>query len=123
MPNHPPKTLQANLWSVDTNDLNLQQDKSYIIHQLFASGGIPQWQWLFKTYSFKDLQDIFINNPVKIYRPDAFNFVQNILLSLKDKNLNKEKYVTNIPVRSVRSESDLIFQQLDEAKRSLRSSS
>ena len=123
MPNHPPKTLQANLWSVDTNDINLQQDKSYIIHQLFASGGIPQWQWLFKTYSFKDLQDIFINNPVKIYRPDAFNFVQNILLSLKDKNLNKEKYVTNIPVRSVRSESDLIFQQLDEAKRSLRSSS
>ncbi|MBI4226537.1 hypothetical protein HY612_05495 [Candidatus Roizmanbacteria bacterium] len=119
MPNHPPKSLQAYLWSVDTNDLNLQQDKSYIIHQLFAYGGIPQWQWLFKIYTFKTLQDVFINNPAKFYRPDAFNFVKNILLLLKAKKLNEENYVNNIPVRTTRSKSDLIFQKLDDIKKSI----
>ena len=47
MLNHPPKNLQAYLWSANTNDLDLKEDKNYIIHQLFAYGGIPQWRWLF----------------------------------------------------------------------------
>ena len=97
MPKHPPKSLQAYIWSVDTNDLNLQQDKSYIIHQLFAYGGIPQWQWLFKKYSFQTILDVFLNKPAKIYRPETFNFVKNILLNLEKKNLVKEYYVINTP--------------------------
>ena len=97
MQNHPPKTLQAYLWSVDTNDLNLQQDKSYIIHKLFAYGGIPLWRWLFEKYSFQTILDVFLNKPAKIYRPETFNFVKNILLELDKKNLVKEYYVINTP--------------------------
>lgn len=97
MQNHPPKTLQAYLWSADINDLRLQEDKNYIIHQLFAYGGIPQWQWLFKTYSLKTMHDVFLNKPAKIYRPETFNFIKNILLSLNNKHLVKEYYVINTP--------------------------
>ena len=39
-----------------------------------------------------------------------------------DKNLTKEYYVLNIPVRTIRSKSDTIFQKLDEAKKSLKTS-
>lgn len=101
MQNHPPKSLQAYLWSTDTNDLDFQEDKSYIIHQLFAYGGIPQWRWLFKTYPFKTILHIFLNQPAKIYRPETFNFVKNILLFLENKNLDKEFYVINTP-RTIR---------------------
>ena len=97
MSNHPPKSLQAYLWSVDTNDIDIQQDKNYLIHQLFAYGGIPQWRWLFKTYSFKTILNIFLKRPAKIYRPETFNFVKNILLALDKKNLVKEYYVINTP--------------------------
>lgn len=94
---HPPKKLQAYLWSTDTNDLDLREDKNYIIHQLFAYGGIPQWQWLFKTYSFKTIIDVFLNRPAKIYRPQTYNFVKNILLLLENKKLVEEYYVINTP--------------------------
>ena len=97
MTKHPPKNLQAYLWSVGVDNLDLEEDKSYIIHQIFAYGGIPQWRWLFKTYSIKTLLYVFLNKPSKIYRPETFNFVKNILLSLKTKNLVKEYYVINTP--------------------------
>lgn len=119
MAKHPPKNLQAYLWSVSVDDLDIEKDKNYIIHQIFAYGGIAQWRWLFKTYSFKTILNVFLNQPAKIYRPDAFNFVKNILLSLKNENLNKENYVLDIPVRTISSKSDLIFQQLDDTKKSL----
>jgi|SRR3989344_2930420 len=122
MSNHPPKNLQATLWSNHVNNLDLNKDKNYIIHQILSVGSLEDWKWLFKKYNLKTLQDIFINYPAKIYRPDAFNFVKNILLSLEDKNLTKEYYVLNIPVRTIRSKSDTIFQKLDEAKKSLKTS-
>ena len=119
MPNHSPKKLQATLWSNNTNNLDIQNDKNYIIHQVLSIGNVEGWKWLFKAYKLKTLQDVFINNPAKIYRPDAFNFIKKILLSLKDRKLNKEKYVINIPVRTIRSKSDLIFQKLDDIKKSM----
>jgi len=44
-----PSFLQAVLWSVDIKDLNLEEDKIYIINQVLAYGGVEELKWLFKT--------------------------------------------------------------------------
>lgn len=91
-----PKNLQGFLWSVDINNLDTTEDKVYIINQILAYGGLPELKWLFKTYSLKQIKDVFLHSPVKTYRPSAFNFAQKILLSIRE-NLDERKYVVNTP--------------------------
>jgi len=92
-----PKTLQPFLWSVKTDKLDCQKDKIYIINQILAYGGLKEIKWLFKNYPLKVVKDVFLQHPIKTYRPQTFNFVKEILLNIKDNNLIKEKYVTNTP--------------------------
>lgn len=92
-----PKQLQATLWSVDINDLDLKKNKGYIVNQVLAYGSIRDWQWLFKTYPRETIVSVFLEKPAKIYRPERFSFAKNILLGLKDKELIKEYYVINTP--------------------------
>lgn len=92
-----PKHLQPFLWSVKVDDLEIEQDKVYIINQILAYGGISEWRWLLKAYPLKTIKDVFLNHPIKTYRGPTFNFVKNILLDLKDIPLVKEKYVVNTP--------------------------
>jgi len=92
-----PSFLQGILWSVDVNDLDLKEDKIYIINQILAYGGFDEWKWLFKTYPLKMIKRVFLNHPIKTYRPSTFNFLKNILLDLKKINLPKERYVINTP--------------------------
>ncbi|MFN4212965.1 MAG: hypothetical protein ACK4FL_03340 [Microgenomates group bacterium] len=44
MAKQPPKKLQLYLWSVDTNDLDINKDRIYTIHQLFNYGSIDDKQ-------------------------------------------------------------------------------
>ena len=92
-----PKQLQPFLWSVKVGDLDLEKDKINIINQILAYGGLAEWKWLLKTYSAKSIKDVFINHPIKTYRPPTFNFVKNFLLDLKDNPLVGERYVINTP--------------------------
>lgn len=87
------KNLQSVLWSVKIDDLDIKKDKVYIIHQILAFGNLKQLQWLFNNYSKQEIRKIFLEQPMRIYRPSAFNFIKEIFLEIK-KYLNEQKYVS-----------------------------
>jgi hypothetical protein len=84
---------QGILWSKDIENIDLQRDKIYIIHQVLSFGQINQIKQLFKIYKSQEIIDVFVNHPKRIYTPAVFNFVKNFILNLKEKNLPKNKYV------------------------------
>ena len=92
-----PQSLQPFLWSVKIKDLDLKQDKVFIINQILAFGGLKQLKWLFNVYSKKTIKQVFLNHPIKTYRAPTFNFIKTIILGIKKQNLIKEKYVINTP--------------------------
>lgn len=96
-----PKRLQAVLWSANINNLDLEKDQTYIIHQIFSHGRIEDILWLFKTYSREKLNEVFTKHPYKDYRPARFNFIKNYILSIKNKTLDDQYYVRNTP-RNIR---------------------
>ena len=97
-----PKELQGILWSVDVSDLDLRENKSYIVNQILSLGTLEELSWLFKTYTKKIARKVFVNEPAKIYSPSSFNFCKNILLGLENRDLPPERYVKTLP-RNTRS--------------------
>jgi len=97
-----PDWLQPTLWSVKVDNLDLEEDKIYIINQVLAYGGWRELKWLFKVYPKKKVRNVFSQEPTKIYTPSAFNFVKEILLELNSKKLNPVYYDRNLP-RHIRS--------------------
>ena len=91
-----PSSLQHLFWSVRSEDLNLDEDRAYIVNQALAYGGIEELKWLFKTYPKKVIKETFLKQPIKTYRAPSFNFVKEILLGIKE-GLPEEKYVINTP--------------------------
>ncbi len=90
-----PKKLQATLWSASLNNLDLERDKTYIIHQIFSHGRMDDILWVLKTYPEKEIKEVFLHHPYKNYDPARFNFIKNYLLDLKKENLNESSYVQN----------------------------
>ncbi len=88
-----PKFLQSVLWSVRIEDLDLKEDKFYIIHQILSFGNLKELRWLFDNYSIKEIKEVFLKHPLKVYRPQSFNFVNKILLKIRNRNLNIKNYV------------------------------
>lgn len=91
-----PEKLQAILWSVNIDQLDIEHDKNYIIHQVLAYGTMEDVVWLFKTYSKQTIITVFINKPMKNYSKPVFNFVKNYLLNIKLPFLNQSDYVTSL---------------------------
>ena len=91
-----PKSFQGILWSVNVKNLDLTEDKIYIIHQILMYGDLDEICWLFKVYSKKELEKVFEKFPMKIYNRQSFNFIKNIILGLKARSISSEKYVTSI---------------------------
>jgi len=91
-----PNNLQGILWSTPIEKLNVDKHKSYIIHQVLMYGDFDQIRWLFKTYSKKQIVDIFLHKPQKVYTKEAFNYVNKFILGLKDRQLPIDKYVSTI---------------------------
>ena len=89
-----PKKLQSVLWSVKTEDLDLDEDKVYIIHQILSFGNLKELKWLSRNYSFRNIKEIFSEHPIRVYRPQSFNFIKEIFLKIKDKKLDEKKYVS-----------------------------
>lgn len=96
-----PKRLQAVLWSTDINQLDLQKNRGYIIHNILRFGTFADIKWLFKIYSSEKIKDIFLHHPSKNYAEVDYYFVKNYILGLKGRTLDKDAYVTSIhgPVR------------------------
>ena len=86
-----PKRLQAVLWNVSTDKLEVQGDKEYIIHQVLAYGRWEDVKWLFDTYGMKQVKEVFISHSEKDYTPAGFKFVSKILLGIEE-NLDFGKY-------------------------------
>ena len=101
---HPPKNLQGVLWSCDVNKLDIDENKTYIIHQLLSYGNISQWRWLFDTYSADKIQNVFLTKPYKDYRAPRFNFIANYLLEVGNHKLNPALYVRDTP-RDIRPQA------------------
>ncbi|PIV07985.1 hypothetical protein COW57_03245 [Candidatus Roizmanbacteria bacterium CG17_big_fil_post_rev_8_21_14_2_50_39_7] len=53
-----PPSVKAVLWSYDLNALEVQKDKKIIISQVLNFGSEEAIKWLFKQYSFKDVEQI-----------------------------------------------------------------
>lgn len=92
-----PKNLQGVLWSVDTDQLDLQKNKIYIIHQILAYGTWEQLKWLFSAYKPAEIADVFQNHPSNDYTKPAFNFVKNMLLGLENVDLDLRRYDRSLP--------------------------
>lgn len=92
-----PRGLQSVLWSTNINLLDVERDKGYIIHQIFAYGRMEDILWVFKTYPKREIIKTFTSIPYKDYRAGRFNFVKNYLLDLKNYKLDDRYYVKNIP--------------------------
>ncbi|OGD86589.1 hypothetical protein A2164_03485 [Candidatus Curtissbacteria bacterium RBG_13_35_7] len=95
-----PQNLQAILWSKNTEKLDSEKNKVYIINQILAFRTLNHLKWLFKTYQQKDITKVFLEHPLKIYQKSTFHFVKNILLNLKGE-IPEEKYVSTLP-RNIR---------------------
>lgn len=91
--NKVPASFQGILWSKSINNLDLQKDKPYVIHQVLSCGSIKQIQWLLKVYELAEIKQVFLRFPKKVYTPSALNFVKNFILELKREKLPLKKYV------------------------------
>lgn len=92
-----PKNLQGVLWSIDTNKLDREKNKIYIINQILAYGTWEHLRWLFKTYPKEEIKDVFLNHPEKDYTKSSLNFVKNILLGLESTYLDIRYYDRSLP--------------------------
>ena len=92
-----PKSIQSAVWSVDTAKLDIQKNKSFIIHQILAYGTWEQLQWLTRTYSKEEITDTFLHSPEKNYTQAAFHFVTDILLKINSSSVDQSRYVTAYP--------------------------
>ena len=90
-----PKNLQGILWSASINKLDLDKHKSYIIHQVLMYGDFSHIQWLFDTYSKKQIQKVFLEKPQKIYTKPALNYISKYILGFKNRP-SFNKYVITI---------------------------
>ena len=87
-----PEKLKAILWSKNIKTVDAEIDKIYIIHQILSYGGIDEIKLLLKIYSFKEIKNIFLDFPKKIYTKPVFLFVKNYLLKI-NKELDEKYYV------------------------------
>lgn len=94
---HPPKSLQGFLWSTNVNLLDIDRDRSYIIHQIFTFGRLQEFKWLFKTYSLDELKKTFLNQPSKEYQRARYYFIKDRVLGLKAYQPDEHYYVRNLP--------------------------
>jgi len=92
-----PSSLQSILWSSNIKKLNVEKDKTYIIHQTLAYGDIQDIKWLFATYPRTTVEHIFTSTPYKDYRRSRFYFIKDVVMDLAQKTLLESSYVKNIP--------------------------
>ena len=94
-----PKRLQAVLWSVKVENLDLTRDEGYIVNQVLSLGSLENLKWLFKEYGKARVRQIFLDKPQKVYSSANLNFVRQFLLGLSSKTAPDYKYDQTIPRR------------------------
>lgn len=87
-----PENLKGILWSKNIDDVDLENDKIYIIHQVLSFGDIEEIKWLFKNYTLDEIKKVFINIPKRIYTRPVFLFVKDFILKITT-GLDEKNYV------------------------------
>ena len=87
-----PENLKGILWSKNIDDVDLENDKIYIIHQVLSFGDIEEIKWLFKKYTLDEIKMVFINVPKRIYTRPVFLFIKEYILKINTK-LEEKNYV------------------------------
>jgi hypothetical protein len=87
-----PENLKGIMWSKNIDDVDLEEDKIYIIHQVLSFGDIEEIRWLFKNYTLDEIKMVFINIPKRIYTRPVFLFVKEYILKINT-GLDEKNYV------------------------------
>lgn len=93
-----PKSLQGTLWSVPLGQLDIGENRVYIIHQLLAFGTLTDLRWLFSTYDKETIREVFLKHPTKIYTRSAFHF-SRLLLDVSEFEVPVYRYDRSVPRR------------------------
>ena len=88
--------MQGILWSCSTEELDLEKDRAYIIHQTLAYGTHEQIRWLAQSYDRETLRDTFIHSPLKVYSKSALHFA-SLLLDIPYQSFPEASYDTTSP--------------------------
>ncbi|MEW6067170.1 MAG: hypothetical protein AB1610_02575 [Nitrospirota bacterium] len=91
-----PAKLQPFLWSKSVEKLDRDKDNVYIIHQILSYGDFKEIRQLFRIYNRREITEIFIRSPKKIYQPSVFYFIKNHMLGLKNRKLREAQYVKTL---------------------------
>lgn len=91
-----PRSLQGVLWSKGVRDLNLDADKTYIIHQVLRYGSIEDIRWLLRTYDSETIRKTFLNHPAQVYSKSSLHFVKNAVLDLEQQRINERAYLQSL---------------------------
>lgn len=79
-----PKKMQWLFWSCRIEDLDLEEDKDYIISQVLNYGTWKDLKWLFKVYSEKEIKNVIKKPAMGMWFKDVLNF-WSLMLNLKIK--------------------------------------
>lgn len=91
-----PSSLQGILWSKNIDKLDLDQDKSYIIHQVLRFGSLQDIHWLFTIYPPQTVKQEFIRHPQPIYSKSSLNFIKNTVLDLTNQRIDESRYLQSL---------------------------
>ena len=91
-----PRRLQAKLWSSDLQNVDVERDKTMIIHKVLAYGTMDDIYWLIDEYDKKELRDGFLSSPMNLYTRSALNFAKNIISGLDNIKIDESKYVKTL---------------------------
>jgi len=87
-----PANWQRLLWSARLEDVDLERDKIYVIHQVLAWGEPEDISFLFKIYGKQEVRQVFLKHPKRVYTRKALRFVKLTL----DVEVSEERYVSRV---------------------------
>lgn len=90
------KSLQGVLWSSPVDKLDIDKNKVYIIHQVLMYGDFSHIRWLFDTYSKKQVKDVFLKKPQKIYTKPSLNYISKFVLGIDSDQFSSDKYINAV---------------------------
>ncbi len=88
-----PKHLQGILWTKKSENIDVQNDRTLIIHHVLRYGTISDIAWLLKTYSRKELISIFLTKPMAVYSPAALHFAKDTILNIPEEVIHERQYI------------------------------
>lgn len=87
------KINKALFWDVNLKNLDLKQDRHFIIHRVLSYGTMDDARSLFKIYGKKTVRREFLKPQAGIYYPNILELCKHIL---GIKRINKKYYLKKV---------------------------